>query len=126
MFFADDLVLISETPSGLQECLSALEKYCKDWKLTVNSNKSNIITFSKKGKKHDMHKFYYNNNIIVSTKQYKYLGVVFTSNGLLKTGSTQLTERAKQEAQRATYRAPEYNVPPFWRIGQGGHLFFFN
>ena len=30
----------------------------------------------------------------------------------------------KQEAQRATYRAPEYNVPPFWQIGQGGHLFF--
>ena len=30
----------------------------------------------------------------------------------------------KQEAQRATYRAPEYNVPPFWRIGQGGILFF--
>ena len=30
----------------------------------------------------------------------------------------------KQEAQRATYRAPEYNVPPFWRIGQGGHLVF--
>ena len=48
MFFADDLVLISKTPSGLQECLSALEKYCKDWNLTINSNKSNIITFSKK------------------------------------------------------------------------------
>ena len=30
----------------------------------------------------------------------------------------------QQEAQRATYRAPEYNVPPFWRIGQGGHLVF--
>ena len=28
----------------------------------------------------------------------------------------------QQEAQRATYRAPEYNVPPFWGIGQGGHL----
>ena len=25
----------------------------------------------------------------------------------------------KQEAQRATYRAPEYNVPPFWRNGFG-------
>ena len=33
-------------------------------------------------------------------------------------------EKIKQEAQRATYRAPEYNVPPFWRIGQGSHLFF--
>ena len=30
----------------------------------------------------------------------------------------------KQEAQRATYCAPEYNVPLFWRIGQGGHLAF--
>ena len=29
-------------------------------------------------------------------------------------------EMKKQEAQRATYRAPEYNVPPFWQIGLGG------
>ena len=28
----------------------------------------------------------------------------------------------QQEAQRATYRAPEYNVPPFWGIGQRGHF----
>ena len=27
-----------------------------------------------------------------------------------------------QEAQRATYCAPEYNVPPFWGISQGGHI----
>ena len=26
----------------------------------------------------------------------------------------------KQEAQRATYHAPEYNVPPFWQIGLDG------
>ena len=26
---------------------------------------------------------------------------------------------AKQEAERATYRAPEYNVPPFWQISKG-------
>ena len=28
----------------------------------------------------------------------------------------------EQEAQRATYRAPEYNVPPFWGIGQDRHF----
>ena len=28
----------------------------------------------------------------------------------------------KQEAQRATYRAPEYNMPPFCKIGQGGNF----
>ena len=30
--------------------------------------------------------------------------------------------QVQQEAQRATYRAPEYNVPPLWEIGQGGHF----
>ena len=28
----------------------------------------------------------------------------------------------KQEAKRATYRAPEYNVPPLWEIREGGHF----
>ena len=28
----------------------------------------------------------------------------------------------QQEAQRATYRAPEYNMPPFWGIGQDSHF----
>ena len=28
----------------------------------------------------------------------------------------------KQEAQRTTYRAPEYNAPPVWQISQGGNF----
>ena len=35
-----------------------------------------------------------------------------------------LTAVEKQEAQRATYRAPEYNVPPFWQISKGGNFCF--
>ena len=34
----------------------------------------------------------------------------------------QQQQTKKQEAQRATYRAPEYNVPPFWGICQSGHF----
>ena len=33
-----------------------------------------------------------------------------------------INSQCKQEAQRATYRAPEYNVPPFWQISQGGNF----
>ena len=46
-----------------------------------------------------------------------------SSQGLMfsKIGQTSRS-RGKQEAQRATYRAPEYNVPPFWGIGQGRHF----
>ena len=30
----------------------------------------------------------------------------------------------EEEAQRAAYCAPEYNIPPFWGISQGGHVVF--
>lgn len=33
MFFADDLILVSDSPVGLQNCLDVLGKYCSDWKL---------------------------------------------------------------------------------------------
>jgi hypothetical protein len=46
--YADDTVILSESAEGLQEALSAFEKYCNIWKLTVNTNKSKIVVFSKK------------------------------------------------------------------------------
>ena len=33
-------------------------------------------------------------------------------------GNRSEISKNKQEAQRATYRAPEYNLPPFWGISQ--------
>ena len=38
--FADDLVILSESQSGLQSALNKLENYCHKWQLTANKNKS--------------------------------------------------------------------------------------
>ena len=46
LLFADDLVLISEKPSGLQHCLNALlEVYCEEWGLNINTKKTQIMIF---------------------------------------------------------------------------------
>lgn len=45
--FVDDLVIFSESHKGLQKALYKLQKYCFDWQLTVNINKTNILTFLK-------------------------------------------------------------------------------
>jgi hypothetical protein len=43
LLFADDLILISEKPSGLQHCLNALlEVYCEEWGLSSLILKSDI------------------------------------------------------------------------------------
>ena len=38
MLCADDLVLVTETSSGLQNYLDRLQEYCDKWGLTVKDN----------------------------------------------------------------------------------------
>ena len=46
LLFADDLLLISEASSGLQNCLEQLGKYCNKWNLNVNNSKTKAMIFS--------------------------------------------------------------------------------
>jgi hypothetical protein len=43
--FADDLVILSESQSGLQSALNKLENYCHKWQLTANKNKTKVMIF---------------------------------------------------------------------------------
>jgi hypothetical protein len=44
--FADDLVLFSESHSGLQNAVNKLQNYCSDWQLTVNTKKKQNKSFN--------------------------------------------------------------------------------
>ena len=46
--WADDLVLMSTSKEGLQNCLDNLQTYCCKWGLEVNGEKTKTMTFSKR------------------------------------------------------------------------------
>ena len=46
--YADDLVIMSTTESGLHRCLGKLELYCKKLMLEVNINKTKVMIFHEK------------------------------------------------------------------------------
>jgi hypothetical protein len=48
LLYADDLVLMVQSPVSFQHCLNALQNFCKDWKLDINPNKTKVIVFCKK------------------------------------------------------------------------------
>ena len=50
LLYADDTVIMSEASNGLQSALNVYKDYCKQWKLTVNINKSKVVIFPKVGK----------------------------------------------------------------------------
>ncbi|MCO5594742.1 hypothetical protein L7F22_048776 [Adiantum nelumboides] len=46
LLYADDVVLISDSPKGLQRQLDALQRFCADRDLTVNLGKTKAMVFN--------------------------------------------------------------------------------
>ena len=45
LFWADDIVLISKSKTGLKKNIEILPKYCKEWQMKINTDKTKIIIF---------------------------------------------------------------------------------
>ena len=80
LMYADDIVLLSASAKGLQQKLDILEKYCNEWCLTVNLNKTKILIFNKAGR-HLKVNFTYKGEMIECVAKCKYLGITFCSSG---------------------------------------------
>ncbi len=49
LMYADDLVLLSSTESGLQNCLDRLHAYGNQWHLRINMTKTKTLIFRRNG-----------------------------------------------------------------------------
>lgn len=80
LLYADDIIILAETPSELQNMIDALYNYCLKWSLTVNLNKSKIMIF-RRGPRISKHlNWHFGNENIEIVNSYKYLGVEITYN----------------------------------------------
>ena len=76
ILYADDLVLCSESPDGLQNLIDGLFTFCKKWHLIVSLAKTNVLVF---GKKKVETQFMFNKKKIEIITEYKYLGTIITT-----------------------------------------------
>lgn len=93
LMYADDIILLSTTAKGLQTKLDILEKYCKDWCLILNPNKTKILIFNKAGR-HIHNDFKYKEFRLECVQQYKYLGVHFSASGSFSFAQNELYKKA--------------------------------
>ena len=95
LLYADDIVLLSESKSGLQTSLNVINEYCTNWKLHVNVDKSKVVVFNSNGRTH-INEFYYNNNVIQTVPKYCYLGIMLHYNGKFNLAVSLLMEKARK------------------------------
>ncbi|CAG2241076.1 unnamed protein product [Mytilus edulis] len=90
--------LKSETPNGLQHCVDALQSFCIDWGLNVNTKKTQtmILSNSKNRSLLDKHYFYFGPQPLESATEYKYLGIVFNNRGKLNIAAENLADKARK------------------------------
>ena len=77
--FADDLLCISLSREGLQNCLNKLESYCRKWGLEINENKTKCMVMSKR--KGPFQPICIQNTPIEYVTCISYLGFNFNRNG---------------------------------------------
>ncbi len=96
LLYADDLLLISTSQSGLQRCLDKIQAYFSRSKLSVNLKKSNIMVFNKTGKipKHLL--FRIGKDQVDFATRYKYLGTLLSSSGSYKPAIENLNEKSRK------------------------------
>ncbi|XP_055910691.1 uncharacterized protein LOC129945055 [Eupeodes corollae] len=81
LMFADDIVILAYSPESLQLMINRLCDYCKIWNLTVNLEKSKVMTFRKGGgRNRNSEKWWYNGETIEVVNEYRYLGILMTKN----------------------------------------------
>ena len=94
LLFADDAVLVSETPAGLQRSLDSLKEYCDKWNLTVNIDKTKIVVFRKGGMLAQIDRWYYAGQEIEIVNSFNYLGVLFSCGGSFMQNAKFLSDKA--------------------------------
>ena len=119
--FADDLVILSESPGGLQNSLDALNKYCENWGLVVNASKTKVVTFNKPfNKKIRNQHFTIGTNQIEVQNSYCYLGIEISNTGNFSKANEKLYKKAIK-AQYSIFSSinvysDEPNIPLFLRL----------
>mgnify|MGYP002775233228 CR=1 FL=1 len=98
--FADDTAIYSHSfklnkaNDYLQRNITEFEKFYNKWKIRVNTDKTKLIHFTKKTKEKNIKQLTFNNDIIKTEKEIKYLGVILDSKLNFNSHINKVTSKA--------------------------------
>jgi hypothetical protein len=112
LLFADDMAIVGKSPEEIQNHLNNLHTYCNTWGLKVNTDKTKIMVFRKKGGLLQNENWNYNGHIIQAVNDFNYLGVVFHYTGNFNLNQEHLTGKALKAMNTLFCKCQDYDLKP--------------
>ncbi|MCG8033764.1 MAG: reverse transcriptase family protein [Candidatus Thiodiazotropha taylori] len=109
LLYADDTVLMADSPEELQSCLAHFATYCQEWKLNINIEKTKILIFG--ARKRPSLQFNINNTNIEVVDKYKYLGIFFSQSGSFLNARKHIVQQAKKAMTLLFIRINNLDIP---------------
>lgn len=78
LLYADDIVILADDIAVMQNMINRLERYCTQWKMEVNLDKSEMVIFRKGGRIARNEKWFYKGEEVKLASEFTYLGVILT------------------------------------------------
>ena len=97
LLFADDVVLVSTTPVGLQNQLDSLQHMSKLLNLTINTGKTKVMVFRRGGHLSAGESWFLDGSRLETVNHYRYLGFIFTTKLSIDTALDEIATRGKQK-----------------------------
>ena len=92
---SDRHTFTSTTQEGLEKCLDQPYKYCIEWKLKVNIDKTKYMQFMKISKLHNQ-QFRFGDRTIKNVKEFTYLGITFNGSTSFQPALKELSNKANR------------------------------
>ena len=111
LLYADDTLILSESPNELQNALDEVYIYCQKWGLTINQTKTEVVIFSR-GKVREKQNFKIGRANIKTSSEYCYLGLIFNFNGKLTRAIKDRLTPARKAMFSLNEKAVKLLLPP--------------
>ena len=112
MLFADDMAILGKSPEEIQNHLDNLYLYCNTWGLKVNTSKTKIMVFRKRGRTRQNEAWTYNGHSIEVVDNFNYLGTVINYTGSFTLNQEHLVGKALKAMNTLLYKCKEYDLKP--------------
>ena len=97
LLWADDLLLMSKTPRGLQNSINKMHQFYESMGLQVNIKKTKVMIFNKRGiKLNDRFEFYLGGDRLEITDEYQYLGIKLKPSCSFSLAVQELNDKASR------------------------------